>query len=152
MCLRGLVNFPVSSAASCSALGVGLSQTSVRLGGWAGRLCTGLQIREDRFDSGTRLQDATVPDRGRCTMATKRHSWHGGSGKWLINHIGRGEKIRTSDPLHPMQVRYQAAPRPVLEWSSISSRPLELPLRIIPEIATPTRLRLRSRASTPQKA
>jgi hypothetical protein len=26
--------------------------------------------------------------------------------------IGRGEKIRTSDPLHPMQVRYQAAPRP----------------------------------------
>src|SRR3954464_4132310 len=26
--------------------------------------------------------------------------------------IGRGERIRTSDPLHPMQVRYQAAPRP----------------------------------------
>ena len=26
--------------------------------------------------------------------------------------IGRGEKIRTSDPLHPMQVRYQAALRP----------------------------------------
>ncbi len=25
---------------------------------------------------------------------------------------GRGERIRTSDPLHPMQVRYQAAPRP----------------------------------------
>lgn len=25
-------------------------------GGWAGRLCTGLQIRVDRFDSGTRLQ------------------------------------------------------------------------------------------------
>lgn len=25
-------------------------------GGWAGRLCTGLQIREDRFDSDTRLQ------------------------------------------------------------------------------------------------
>ena len=25
---------------------------------------------------------------------------------------GRGEKIRTFDPLHPMQVRYQAAPRP----------------------------------------
>src|SRR5437868_14710884 len=25
---------------------------------------------------------------------------------------GRGEKIRTSDPLHPMQVRYQAALRP----------------------------------------
>ena len=27
--------------------------------------------------------------------------------------IGRGERIRTSDPLHPMQVRYQAALRPV---------------------------------------
>ena len=26
--------------------------------------------------------------------------------------IGRGEMIRTSDPLHPMQVRYQAALRP----------------------------------------
>ncbi len=26
--------------------------------------------------------------------------------------LGRGEKIRTSDPLHPMQVRYQAALRP----------------------------------------
>ena len=25
---------------------------------------------------------------------------------------GRGERIRTFDPLHPMQVRYQAAPRP----------------------------------------
>ncbi|MEY2682121.1 MAG: hypothetical protein RIQ66_682, partial [Pseudomonadota bacterium] len=25
---------------------------------------------------------------------------------------GRGEMIRTSDPLHPMQVRYQAALRP----------------------------------------
>ena len=29
-------------------------------GGWAGRLCTGLQIHEDRFDSGTRLQ---IPDK-----------------------------------------------------------------------------------------
>ncbi len=27
-------------------------------------------------------------------------------------NTGRGEKIRTSDPLHPMQVRYQAALRP----------------------------------------
>lgn len=27
-------------------------------------------------------------------------------------NIGRGERIRTSDPLHPMQVRYQAALRP----------------------------------------
>ena len=29
---------------------------------------------------------------------------------WIL--IGRGEKTRTSDPLHPMQVRYQAALRP----------------------------------------
>jgi hypothetical protein len=27
--------------------------------------------------------------------------------------VGRGEKIRTSDPLRPRQVRYQAALRPV---------------------------------------
>jgi hypothetical protein len=26
------------------------------------------------------------------------------------NYIGRCERIRTFDPLHPMQVRYQAAP------------------------------------------
>jgi hypothetical protein len=31
---------------------------------------------------------------------------------WKAAWIGRGEKIRTSDPLHPMQVRYQAALRP----------------------------------------
>jgi len=32
---------------------------------------------------------------------------------WLaLDPDGRGERIRTSDPLHPMQVRYQAAPRP----------------------------------------
>ena len=32
---------------------------------------------------------------------------------------GRGEKIRTSDPLHPMQVRYQAALRPVKQRKRI---------------------------------
>ncbi len=34
--------------------------------------------------------------------------------KSLIFHLifGRGGGIRTRDPLHPMQVRYQAAPRP----------------------------------------
>ena len=31
---------------------------------------------------------------------------------YLIPNIGRGEVIRTLDPLHPMQVRYQAALRP----------------------------------------
>ena len=30
----------------------------------------------------------------------------------VIDLIGRGERIRTSDHLHPMQVRYQAALRP----------------------------------------
>ena len=30
--------------------------------------------------------------------------------------FGRGEKIRTSDPLHPMEVRYQAALRPDETW------------------------------------
>ena len=29
-----------------------------------------------------------------------------------LSHYGRGDWIRTSDHLHPMQVRYQAAPRP----------------------------------------
>src|SRR5438309_1788748 len=33
---------------------------------------------------------------------------------YLIN--GRGERIRTFDPLHPMQVRYQAALRPDRTW------------------------------------
>ncbi len=32
---------------------------------------------------------------------------------FLLLFFGRGERIRTSDPLHPMQVRYQAALRPV---------------------------------------
>ena len=31
---------------------------------------------------------------------------------YLINSIGRGERIRTSDHVHPMHVRYQAALRP----------------------------------------
>ena len=29
-----------------------------------------------------------------------------------VTVIGRDGEIRTRDPLHPMQVRYQAAPRP----------------------------------------
>ncbi len=32
---------------------------------------------------------------------------------------GRGERIRTSDPVHPMHVRYQAALRPVNQRSRI---------------------------------
>jgi hypothetical protein len=30
-----------------------------------------------------------------------------------LSSFGRGERIRTSDPQHPMLVRYQAALRPV---------------------------------------
>ena len=30
----------------------------------------------------------------------------------MLDYIGRGGGIRTRDPLHPMQVRYQAALRP----------------------------------------
>lgn len=30
----------------------------------------------------------------------------------FLFEIGRGERIRTSDPMHPMHVRYQAALRP----------------------------------------
>ena len=30
----------------------------------------------------------------------------------VIDLIGRGDRIRTCDPLHPMQVRYQAALHP----------------------------------------
>jgi hypothetical protein len=35
----------------------------------------------------------------------------------LQNGIGRDGEIRTRDPLHPMQVRYQAAPRP--DWAEM---------------------------------
>jgi hypothetical protein len=42
---------------------------------------------------------------------TKKPDFSGFRANTLIP-IGRGERIRTSDPLHPMQVRYQAALRP----------------------------------------
>ena len=35
-----------------------------------------------------------------------------------MNLVGRGERIRTSDPLLPKQMRYRAAPRPDLELST----------------------------------
>ncbi len=37
---------------------------------------------------------------------------HLGRQVYLIDFIGRDGVIRTLDPLHPMQVRYQAALRP----------------------------------------
>lgn len=39
--------------------------------------------------------------------------------------FGRGERIRTSDHLHPMQVRYQAALHPVVEFERIQQRPVQ---------------------------
>jgi hypothetical protein len=36
------------------------------------------------------------------------------NGLEIIERIGRGERIRTSDPLVPNQVLYQAEPRPVI--------------------------------------
>ena len=36
-----------------------------------------------------------------------------------FKELSRGDWIRTSDPLHPMQVRYQAAPLP--EWTQDST-------------------------------
>jgi hypothetical protein len=40
--------------------------------------------------------------------------------------IGRDGEIRTRDPLHPMQVRYQAAPRPDFEGGDAKQRRLEM--------------------------
>ena len=40
----------------------------------------------------------------------------------LLAHYGRGERIRTSDPLCPRQVRYQAALRPDEAESTITTR------------------------------
>jgi hypothetical protein len=44
----------------------------------------------------------------------------------LLNSIGRGGGIRTRDPLHPMQVRYQAALRPDKPASISEGRALAL--------------------------
>jgi hypothetical protein len=37
-------------------------------------------------------------------------------------NIGRDDWIRTSDPLTPSQVRYQAALHPVFGWRAVSGR------------------------------
>jgi hypothetical protein len=53
-----------------------------------------------------------VRSQGRCQNEKKPDlSGFSYAANFLIL-LGRGEKIRTSDPLHPMQVRYQAALRP----------------------------------------
>ena len=44
--------------------------------------------------------------------------------------VGRGEMIRTSDPLHPMQVRYQAALRPDRSFRLYQMRLLKGGLRV----------------------
>jgi hypothetical protein len=53
-----------------------------------------------------------------CRRAGNKKAAQGGF-PYVFDSIGRGEMIRTSDPLHPMQVRYQAALRPdeVVDYS-----------------------------------
>ncbi|CAI8849409.1 protein of unknown function [Methylococcus capsulatus] len=46
------------------------------------------------------------------TRAIKKAAGEITQAAFLILGIGRGERIRTSDHLHPIQVRYQAALRP----------------------------------------
>jgi hypothetical protein len=58
-----------------------------------------------------------VPLRMHATREIKRREKKKAGGNRLSQLLdfdfnGRGERIRTSDPLHPMQVRYQAALRP----------------------------------------
>ncbi len=44
---------------------------------------------------------------------------------------GRGERIRTSDPLVPNQVLYQAEPLPELVWWVLANRVL-----VVPDVST----------------
>ncbi len=60
-------------------------------------------ILDDTADVGHAL---SVQQNAWRELAEKMNHW-----EWTTM-IGRGEMIRTSDPLHPMQVRYQAALRP----------------------------------------
>src|SRR6185312_16645468 len=53
------------------------------------------------------------------TFPPKQVRKSGGNIRKLL--IGRGERIRTSDPLRPRQVRYQAALRPVKKTSDHST-------------------------------
>jgi hypothetical protein len=41
-----------------------------------------------------------------------------------LENFSRVDWIRTSDPLHPIQVRYRAAPPPELEIAGIAAKPL----------------------------
>jgi hypothetical protein len=58
----------------------------------------------------------------------------------VLDFNGRGGGIRTRDPLHPMQVRYQAAPRP--DESRIiaeGDRPDNWPLRELMQMSVTLR-------------
>ena len=50
--------------------------------------------------------------RSRLTIMNARKKKAAPESGLLLDSIGRGGGIRTRDPLHPMQVRYQAALRP----------------------------------------
>ena len=62
------------------------------------------QLRR-KFDGGfVADRDVVKAQSGTALRGTKKH--------YFYQYVGRGERIRTFDPLHPMQVRYQAALRP----------------------------------------
>ncbi len=72
------------------------------------------RIGEDRDKAGRADEASEAKCRGEIA-GTLRYLNEKGGMNLLRNRrvsIGRGDKIRTCDPLHPMQVRYQAAPRP----------------------------------------
>jgi hypothetical protein len=65
---------------------------------------------------GRRQRAAYVEDYGSsCSRGCTQ-----GAGELHIYVIGRDGEIRTRDPLHPMQVRYQAAPRPEPEGGMLN--------------------------------
>ena len=56
---------------------------------------------------------------------------------FMMQISGRGERIRTSDHLHPMQVRYQAALRPEdADYSRAPQRMARHAISLMPRIAS----------------
>ncbi len=70
-----------------------------------------------RFASAMRWEvpDCWIKARDGQTRRATKADW-----ERLLDLIGRGDRIRTYDPLRPRQVRYQAALRPDKKCSSYS--------------------------------
>ena len=89
----------------------------------------GLSLRPHGFFATNSGQTATKrqPNRNQSKKHPKTQKGHsflsGLSACFSMRCNGRGERIRTSDPLHPMQVRYQAALRPVNQRERIIVHP-----------------------------